>query len=162
MPNIHLFIWRHAEADDSSPDIARPLTARGHRDAARVAKALAKKLDETAIVISSPAVRTRETVEPLIARASLHLQIDQRLAAGAALDELLDVLEHALASANSDEPAIVLVGHQPWCGQLARRLLTDTPGHMSIKKASAWWLVRRTRDGASEWMMKSVLDPDLV
>ena len=162
MPNINLFIWRHAEAEEGSPDIARPLTARGHRDAARVAKALAKKLDEKAIVVSSPAVRTRETVEPLITRAALHLQIDQRLAPDSDVDEVLDVLEHTIASSNNDDPAIVMVGHQPWCGQLARRLLTDSPGDMSVKKASAWWLVRRTRDGTSEWTMKSVLDPDLV
>jgi phosphohistidine phosphatase len=162
MPNINLFIWRHAEAEDSSPDLARPLTARGQRDAARVAKAVAKKLDEQAIVICSPAVRTRETVEPLITRAALHLQIDQGLAPGAGVDDVLDVLEHAISSSNSDEPTIVMVGHQPWCGRLARRLLTDSPGDMSVKKASAWWLVRRTRDDASEWTMKSVLDPDLV
>jgi phosphohistidine phosphatase len=162
MPNIHLFIWRHADAEDISPDLARPLTARGQRDAAKVAKALAKKLNENAIVVCSPAVRTRQTVEPLIARASLHLQVDQRLAPGAEVDEVLDVLEQAIASTDSEDPAIVLVGHQPWCGQLARRLLTDDPGHMSVKKASAWWLIRRTRDGTSEWMMKSVLDPDLV
>jgi hypothetical protein len=33
---------------------------------------------------------------------------------------------------------------------------------MSFRKAAAWWLVRRSRDGSTEWTMRSVLDPDLV
>ena len=162
MPNINLFIWRHAEAEDSSPDMARPLTARGQRDAARVAKALAKQLDERACIVCSPAQRARETVAPLVARTSLEPAIDPRLAPGGDVDDVLDVLEETIRACSEDGPTIVLVGHQPWCGQLARRLLTDGAGDMGFKKASAWWLVRRSRDGGAEWTMKSVFDPDLV
>ena len=162
MPNINLFIWRHAEAEDGSPDIARALTARGQRDAARVAKALSKQLDEKACIVSSPATRTRETVEPLIARTRVELAIDDRLAPGAHIDQVLEVLERMITTCNEDGPTIVMVGHQPWVGQLARRLLTNANGDWSVKKASAWWLVRRSRDGSAEWTLKSVLDPDLV
>ena len=159
---INVFLWRHAEAEDTSPDLARPLTPRGQRDAARVAKALAKQLDANTRVVVSPAVRTRETVQPLISRASLQVEVDDRLAPGARLSEVLDALESAIASCNGDSPSVVLVGHQPWCGQVARRLLTNANGDWSVKKASAWWLVRRSRDGSTEWTLKSVLDPDLV
>lgn len=162
MPAINLFIWRHAEAVDSSPDLARPLTAKGQRDAAKVAKALSKKLDEKSCIVASPSVRTRETAELLIGRVSLQLAIDQRLAPGADVDDVLSVLEETISSCADDDPTIVLVGHQPWIGQLARRLLTDTVGDLSVKKAAAWWLVRRSRDGSTEWTMRSVLDPDLV
>ena len=162
MPQINLFIWRHAEAEDTFPDLGRRLTTRGQRDAARVAKALAKQLDEKSCIVCSPAVRTRETVEPLVARTSLEAMVDPRLAPGADVDDVLAVLEEKIETCNDEGPTIVLVGHQPWCGQLARRLLTNDGGHLSVKKASAWWLVRRTRDGAAEWTMKSVLDPDLV
>ncbi len=162
MPNIDLFIWRHAEAEDGTPDIARPLTARGRRDAARIAKVLAKQLDEKACIVSSPATRTVETAEPLIARTRLELVLDDRLAPDTRIDRVLEVLEATIATCNENGPTIVLVGHQPWVGQLARRLLTDSPGDMSMKKAAAWWLVRRSRDGTTEWTMKSVFDPDLV
>jgi phosphohistidine phosphatase len=162
MPNINLFIWRHAEAGESSPDLARRLTQRGQRDAARVAKAIARQLDEKSCVVCSPAVRTRETVEPLIARVSLDLVIDERLAPGAKVDDVLNVLEATMTSCADEEPTIVMVGHQPWAGQLARRLLTNTRGDLSVKKAAAWWLIRRSRDGSTEWTMKAVLDPDLV
>jgi phosphohistidine phosphatase len=161
MPNINLFIWRHAEAEDSSPDLARPLTARGQRDAARVAKALARHVDEKSFVVCSPAVRARETVAPLIARVSAQLEIDPRLAPDTDVEAVLNALEAAIASCH-DDPTMVMVGHQPWVGQLARRLLTDEHGHWSVKKASAWWLVRRSRDGSAEWTLKSVLDPELV
>jgi phosphohistidine phosphatase len=162
MPIINLFIWRHADAVDGSPDIARPLSAKGHRDAARVAKALARKLDEKSCIVCSPALRACETVEPLIARLSLELGIDERLAPGARIDDVLGVLEDTITRCNDQDPTIVMVGHQPWAGQLARRLLTDACGDWSVKKASAWWLVRRSRDGSTEWTLRSVLDPDLV
>ncbi len=162
MPNINLFIWRHAEAEDGSPDLARALTPRGHRDAARVAKALAKQLDERTRVVCSPAVRARETVAPLTARTRLEPEFDDRLAPDVDMDLVCDALDDAIAKCDDDGPAIVMVGHQPWVGQLARRLMTGTRGDMSMKKAAAWWLVRRSRDGSTEWTMKSVLDPDLV
>ena len=162
MHTINLFLWRHAEAEDSSPDLARPLTPRGARDAARVAKALAKQLDANSRIVSSPSVRTRETADPLIQRLSLHLEIDERLAPGASTSDVLAALESAIASCTGDAPSLVMVGHQPWVGQVARRLLTNGHGDWSVRKASAWWLVRRSRDGSAEWTLKSVLDPDLV
>ena len=162
MQNINLFLWRHAEAEDTWPDLERPLTPRGQRDAARVAKTLAKQLDANSRVVISPATRTRETAAPLVARASLHLEIDRRLAPGAAVGDVLDALEAAIASCNGDSPSLVMVGHQPWVGQVARHLLTGHDGDWSVKKAAAWWLVRRARDGNTEWTLRSVLDPDLV
>ncbi len=162
MQTINLFLWRHADAEDSSPDLARSLTARGKRDAARVARALAKHLDENSRVVISPAVRTRETARYLIDKASLPLEVDDRLAPGAALNEILAALESAIASCTGDSPSLVMVGHQPWIGQVARRLLTNGNGDWSVKKASAWWLVRRSRDGSTEWTLRSVLDPELV
>lgn len=162
MQNINLFLWRHAEAEDSWPDLDRALTPRGQRDAARVAKALAKQLDANSRIVASPATRTRETVASLVARASLPLEIDPRLAPGAPVGDVLDALEAAIASCSGDAPSLVLVGHQPWLGQVARHLLTGHDGDWSVKKAAAWWLVRRARDGNTEWTLRSVLDPDLV
>ena len=42
MQYINLFIWRHAEAEDRVPHLERALTAKGQRDASRVAKVLAR------------------------------------------------------------------------------------------------------------------------
>ncbi len=162
MQNINLFLWRHAEAEDGWPDLARPLTAKGQRDAARVAKALAKQIGDNPCVVVSPAVRTRETVAPLVVKASLQFEVDPRLAPGSDLGDVLGALEDTIASCNGDAPSLVMVGHQPWVGQVARHLLTGADGDWAVKKAAAWWLVRRARDGNAEWTLKSVLDPDLV
>lgn len=162
MQTINLFLWRHAEAEDTWPDLERALTARGHRDASRVAKVLARHLDENSRIVASPAVRTRETAQPLADRMSLQAEVDQRLAPGARASTVLDVLEAAIAGFSGDSPTLVMVGHQPWLGQVARRLLANADGDWSVKKAAAWWLVRRSRDGNSEWTLRSVFDPDLV
>ena len=162
MQTIHLFLWRHAEAEDGIPDLARPLTAQGKRDAARVARALAKRMRDNTRLIISPAVRARETAELLIARRSLHAEVDQRLAPGSSTNVVLAALEDAVVACNGDAPLIVMVGHQPWMGQVARRLLSDSEGDWSVKKAAAWWLVRRARDGNGEWTLRTVFDPDLL
>jgi|GEM_PF-111057 len=162
MQNINLFLWRHAEAEDGWPDLARPLTAKGQRDASRVAKALAKQIGDNPCIVVSPAVRTRETVAPLVAKTALQFDVDPRLAPGSDLRDVLGALEDTIASCNGDGPSLVMVGHQPWVGQVARHLLTGHDGEWAVKKAAAWWLVRRARDGNAEWTLKSVLDPDLV
>lgn len=162
MQAIHLFLWRHAEAEDGMPDLARPLTAQGRRDAARVARVLAKRMRDNTRLVVSPALRARETAEPLVAKASLHAEIDERLSPGSSTRDVLAALEDVLTACNGDAPLIVMVGHQPWIGQVARRLLTDSEGDWSVKKAAAWWLVRRARDGSGEWALRTVFDPDLL
>ena len=162
MSMIHLFLWRHAEAEDGPPDLERALTGHGRRDAKHVASALAKHLDGDARLIASPAVRTRETAQPLAARLSLDVEVDHRLAPGARTRDVLATLDEVMREGNADELALVLVGHQPWVGQVARRLLTGKDGDWSVKKASVWWLVRRSRNGDSEWTLRTVIDPDLL
>lgn len=162
MQTIHLFLWRHAEAEDGVPDHARRLTAQGSRDAARVARALAKRVRSNTRLVISPAVRARETAEFLVAKSSLHVEIDQRLAAGSSASGVLAALEDAVIACNGDAPLIVMVGHQPWVGQVARRLLSDSEGDWSVKKAAAWWLVRRAREGNGEWSLRTIFDPDLL
>ncbi len=159
---IHLFLWRHAEAEDSFPDLQRVLTGRGRRDAKHVAAVLAKQLDSHARLISSPASRTLETVQPLAAKLSLSVETDNRLAPGARTRDVLATVDEALREGNADDLTLVLVGHQPWVGQVARRLLTGEEGDWSVKKAAAWWLVRRSRNGDSEWTLRTVIDPDLL
>jgi phosphohistidine phosphatase len=162
MSMIHLFLWRHAEAEDTSPDLERALTGRGRRDAKHVAAALAKHLDGHARLIASPAVRARETAQPLAGKLSLDVEVDNRLAPGVRPRDVLATLDEVLREGNADELTLVLVGHQPWVGQFARRLLTGEDGDWSVKKASAWWLVRRSRNGDSEWTLRTVIDPDLL
>lgn len=161
MSHVDLFLWRHAEAEDGIPDLARTLTAKGRRDAARVGRALARLIDDEARIVASPAVRTRETADALRGAVARPIDTDPRIAPGAAFADVLDAVSEAIAAA-SDGAALVVVGHQPWLGQLARHLLTGNDGDWAFRKAAAWWLVRRDRDGDAQWTLKSVLDPDVV
>ena len=61
---MDLILWRHTEAVDATlrmPDAERTLTAKGERDAKRMAKWLNDRLPEDALILVSPAQRTQQT-----------------------------------------------------------------------------------------------------
>jgi phosphohistidine phosphatase len=64
-----LILWRHAEAQQGRNDIdgnmERPLTAKGKRQAASMAKWLEKHLPDSTKVLGSPVVRAMETARAL-------------------------------------------------------------------------------------------------
>jgi phosphohistidine phosphatase len=70
--------------------------------------------------------------------------------------------EEALAVAGWPDArgAVMLIGHQPWLGQLASLLLTGVAKDLTIKKSNAWWIARRQRDQGNELYLRAVLAPD--
>jgi phosphohistidine phosphatase len=56
--------------------------------------------------------------------------------------------------------AVMLIGHQPWLGQLASLLLTGVAQDLTIKKSNAWWIARRQREEGNELYLRAVLAPD--
>jgi len=65
---MNLILWRHAEAEIQRPgqdDMERELTAKGRRQARRVAEWLDARLPESTRILVSPEARTQQTVEPL-------------------------------------------------------------------------------------------------
>ena len=65
---MDLILWRHAEAEDGSPDTSRKLTKHGRDQAKRVAAWLKPRLPKRCEILVSPAVRTQETASALGAR----------------------------------------------------------------------------------------------
>src|SRR5437879_984519 len=65
---MDLILWRHAEAEDGSPDASRKLTKHGREQAKRVAAWLKPRLPKRCEILASPAVRTQETAAALGAR----------------------------------------------------------------------------------------------
>jgi phosphohistidine phosphatase len=153
---MNLLLWRHAEAEDGNPDLARPLTAKGRAQASQVGHWLNKRLATEPRIYSSPAVRTRETAGALGAPFT----VLPELAPGASAEEVLDALGLPLRSERS--AIIVVVGHQPWIGETAALLVTGKVLSWSVRKAAVWWLQERTRGGAAAWLVKAVIDPDLI
>ena len=159
---MNLLLWRHAEAEDTSPDMARVLTPGGRRSAAKVARVLAKHLPTDTRMLVSPATRAVQTADTLTGKSKLHYEIDPRLQPGADLSDVLAAFEDAMHAIGAALPWMLVVGHQPWLGQTVHRLLTRADGDCSVRKAAVWWLVRRARNGDSSWTLRAVIDPDLV
>ncbi|RYE90183.1 MAG: histidine phosphatase family protein, partial [Oxalobacteraceae bacterium] len=99
---MELILWRHAEAEDGADDMARVLTPKGRRQAARMAQWLTAQLDGPVQVIASPALRTRATADAL----DMPYAIDWRIAPDASADQLL-----AASGWPDGHGIVILVGH---------------------------------------------------
>ena len=109
---IELYLVRHAHAGNPArwdgPDAERPLSAKGHGQAERLARLLAATGFETDALISSPKVRAVQTAEPIARALGVEVRVDDRLSGG------LDGPTAAAILADAGGPQRpVLVGHDP-------------------------------------------------
>jgi phosphohistidine phosphatase len=99
-----IWLLRHGEAADGSPDAERPLTDEG-RDQSRAAGAALRSLGvELDACLTSPKVRAADTAKLVCAELGLEPQLEPKLAGGPFDAE-------ALAAGLGDE--VLLVGHDP-------------------------------------------------
>jgi phosphohistidine phosphatase len=108
-----LILVRHAHADPGEPDELRPLSPRGREEARALGERLAAEQPE--LVLASPLLRARETAAAIAKAAGAELRIDERLAPGAAAEDLLGAAAGGAAT-------VVAVGHQPDCSEIAAAL----------------------------------------
>lgn len=122
-----LLLLRHAKSswdDPSLEDFERPLAPRGRRDAPRMGKALRERGPAPDSILSSPATRTRETIEAVGKAAGLGVLPEFRDTIYAASSaELMKVIR----SIPDTSTHAMLVGHNPGLEDLVGRL-TDTTG----------------------------------
>jgi phosphohistidine phosphatase len=152
---MNLILWRHAEAQDlAASDLARQLTARGQKQAQAAAKWLRSRIDDDALFLVSPAVRTVQTAEAFGDR----YQTVNDLSPGASAQAVID------AAHWPDGPAqtVVIVGHQPTLGRVAALLMTGHEAEWSMKKAGIWWFEGRSRAGDGQVVLRAVTSPDLL
>ncbi len=153
---MDLILWRHAEAQDAQPgndDLARVLTPRGEREAAHMAKWLDRQLPEGLRVLSSPAMRTRQTADALGRKVRLRAELAPNGTAA-------DLLE--CARWPEGRGAVLVVGHQPVLGEVLARLLGISTGECSVRKGAVWWLRQRERDGQATTVLMAVQTPELL
>ena len=178
---MQLILWRHAQARDGSPDLARELTDHGREQARAMAAWLAPRLPVAARLVASPALRSRQTAQALRTPDL----IDPRIAPEAGLDKHLAAIGRSIgadpdpnadADADADvrelraNPAealderrvLVIVGHQPTLGRLAGHLLGGQALDWRIRKGAIWWLATRAREGHARFWLRAVIDPDML
>ena len=150
---MDLILWRHADAAEGERDLERKLTAKGRKQAARVAEWLVARLPSRYAVFVSPARRARETADALGAS----YKVIERLAPGAATTDILEA-----AGWPSHKGAVIVVGHQPDLGRVAAVLVAGDEAEWSVKKGGLWWLSNREREGETQVVVRAVLAPEFV
>jgi len=148
---VDLILWRHAEAVDGTPDHARPLTAKGIKQAKKVAAFLDQHLPEERRILVSPATRTQQTATALTS----HFTLAPTIAPGAAAEDVLHVARWPHAGGT-----VLIVGHQPTLGEVAARLLGCGRAALSIKKGALWWF--SARESTAEVTLRLVITPDFL
>jgi phosphohistidine phosphatase len=153
---MDLILWRHAEAEEEraeQEDLDRALTARGEKQAARMAAWLDRQLPEGTRLLASPARRTEQTVLALGRKYKLRAE----LLPGGQASDLLEVAQWP-----TSRSAVLVVGHQPMLGETVAQLL-GLPGMESpVKKGAIWWLRHRMRQDVAQTVLLAVLSPELL
>jgi phosphohistidine phosphatase len=150
---MDLVLWRHAEAEEGGTDLARELTPKGQKQAARMAGWLLHRLPARFALISSPAARAQQTAQAL----GIPVKTAKDIAPGAAVSAILKA-----AGWPDYKGTVVMVGHQPDLGHAAAFLVAGSQGWVSIKKGGLWWLTDRVRGEAAQVIVRAVLSPDLL
>lgn len=150
---MELILWRHADADNAAPgkpDAERALTAKGEKQARRVAGWLRKRLPDDARILVSPARRAQQTARAL----TRHFETNLEVGTTAGPQSILRAAGWPAA-----DGAVVVVGHQPTLGQAAALALTGKALEWSVKKGALWWIASR---GDGDAIVRAVIAPDLV
>lgn len=151
---MELILWRHAEAEDGDgklPDSKRRLTARGEKQAKKVAQWLRQNLPRKRKILVSPTERTQQTVHAL----ELPYEIEPMLGVGASAKDVLSVVGWPDLGG-----AVLVVGHQPTLGRVAALLLGGKEADWPVKKGGVWWFASRERDGVTQTVLRAVFNPD--
>jgi phosphohistidine phosphatase len=148
---MDLILWRHADAAPGEPDIDRPLTAKGLRQAARVGAWHDRRLPKRCAIHVSPAIRAQQTAAALERKFST---LDQ-LAPGVSPQRML------AAAGWPDAPGtVVVVGHQPALGEAAALLMAGEASEWWMQKGSLWWLSNRERSHAA--VLRAAIGADFI
>lgn len=153
---MDLILWRHAEAIDLElvgDDMARYLTPRGEKQAARMATWLDRQMPAGARVMASTAVRAEQTAHAL----GRKVKSSSALAPLGTPEQLLELVQWPEAKG-----CVLVVGHQPTLGQVIARLLGLQASECVVKKGAVWWLRYREREGVGQTLLVTVQSPELL
>lgn len=154
-----LYLLRHAKSSWKNADLQdfdRPLNGRGRETAPLVGGFIRKKKLRVDLIISSPAVRARQTAALVKDSAGLaaDLLFDERIYE-ADVGALVEVVTQAAESAD----ALLLVGHNPGLEELLMFLTGEGHGMPTAALAALAldvekWAKVREQTGRLEWLMR--------
>ena len=150
---MELILWRHADAEDGTPDGERRLTAKGVKQARRMAKWLKQRLPDDTVILVSPAKRSLQTVRAL----TTDFKIVTAIGTSGSAESLLTAIDWPKLKGN-----VVVVGHQPTLGETAALLLTGGKEQWGLKKGAVIWLARREYAGVPRVHLRAAISPDLL
>ena len=153
-----LYLLRHAKSswkDESLVDFERPLAGRGRHACETVAGLIRDDAIEFDLLLSSTALRARETIERVRQQAKLRteLRFDERIYE-ATVDRLLTVVSEI----ENDRKSVLLIGHNPGFEELLH-LLTGESLRMptaclaKIKLKISKWSDAAESQGTLEWLV---------
>jgi 8-oxo-dGTP diphosphatase len=147
-----IFLVRHAKAGerrDVGDDTQRPLSKAGWHQARGLVDSLVRA-GARDVLLSSPYVRCRQTLEPLADELGIEVDIDHRLGEGESVIAMVEMI-------HSQPDGAVLCSHGdmiPDTLSALQRRGCDFVGEPNWKKASVW-VIERDADGnavsATSW-----------
>ena len=168
---MKILLVRHAVAEDRTAfeqsggvDSARPLTPEGRRKMVKAVKGLKKVLPRTAVIVSSPILRARQTADLLAESLSLPVVEADVLNPAAGVEKVMKWLEahqskNRKGSADKRKGVVVLVGHEPQLSHLLGYLLTGSRRSIiKLKKGSATLVsckLGQVRSAQMHWSLTS-------
>ncbi len=148
---MELILWRHADAADSFPDMERPLTEKGLKQASRMAEFLRSRMPQDTRILVSPAKRAQQTASAL----NKPFITEPAIAPNCSVQAILKA-----ANWPDGNGCVLIVGHQPVLGAVAALLLSDSAAAYSVKKGAVWWLSHAEQDEQTK--LRLVIAPDLL
>jgi phosphohistidine phosphatase len=159
-----LMLVRHADAGERDPaqwpdDTLRPLTEKGRKVHARVAKALRDSGLIPELVLTSPWLRAAQTAEILVHGLGVAAAVPCPPLAGDPDRAALD----AMIGPRKGKAMVALVGHSPWLEELAALLLTGTTNGILVDFPKSGVLgVEADRVSAEGGALRFFLRPKLL
>jgi len=148
---MKLYLVQHAEALSTETDPNRPLSEKGHRDAAKMAAFLLKADVQVDEVVHSGKTRAEQTANVLsksVWRGNAAIKLP-----GLGPNDSTDHLIHSAETAGGD---LMAVGHLPFMAKMVARCLTGAENGVNVAfEPGAVVCLERTEDGwVLAWMQR--------
>jgi len=135
-----LYLMRHGQAENTSPDIERQLSSVGKAKVTSVAKFLKDKNTHINQVIYSSAERAKQTA--LLMCEGLNIAPENQVEAPRIYNASVSALQTVIAEIDEQIEAVLLVGHNPGFTDLVLTLCNESvglsPGNIAVVFGQSW------------------------